>query len=246
MNVQEKLRDLARDVQADYFGVASLDAEPVRDFIRKQGGELVSGYPFAIAIGMALPGAIVDLLPKGPVDLAVRASYKHHAYDVVNSRLDLAASSVAALLQREGHRAFPIPASQTLDTERLLSLFSNKLAPHLAGLGWIGRSCMVITTDRGPRVRWTTVLTDAPLAPTGEPMAQRCGACHACVEICPAHAYTGKAFDEAEPREARFNPQACKAHIEGLGARGINPPICGLCLYVCPHGRRKGTGSPRG
>jgi len=241
MDLTEKLRKLALEgLQADFFGVASLDAEPVKGFIRQQGGGLVSGYPFAIAVGMALPGDIVDQLPKGPEDMAVRASYKHHAYDVVNQRLDLAASALAALLQREGSKAFPIPASQTIDSTKLLSIFSNKLAPHLAGLGWIGKSCMLITPERGPRVRWATVLTDAPLAQAGAPMAQRCGACHACADICPAKAYSGKAFDESEPREARFNPHACKAYIESLAAKGLNPPICGLCLYVCPHGRKTG------
>ena len=82
---------------------------------------------------------------------------------------------------------------------------SQKLAAHLSGLGWIGKSCLLVTPDHGPRVRWVTVLTDAPLRPTGAPLEQRCGECTACVDICPVHALTGKPFSPDELREARFD-----------------------------------------
>jgi epoxyqueuosine reductase QueG len=165
--------------------------------------------------------------------------YKHHAYDLVNQRLDHIASPLAGLIQRTGYRALPIPASQTLDDERLCGLFSHKMAAHLAGLGWIGRSCMLITPQAGPRVRWATVLTDAPLQATGGPMEQRCGTCQECVEICPVQAYTGEPYRLGEPREVRFAAQKCDKYFDTIQEiKGV--PVCGLCLYVCPHGRGNG------
>ena len=94
--------------------------------------------------------------------------YKHHAYDTVNDLLDTIALRLSNSLQRQGYRAFPIPASKrAVVDERVAAIFSHKLAAHMAGLGWIGKSCLLITPEAGPRVRWATVLTDAPIARNG-------------------------------------------------------------------------------
>jgi epoxyqueuosine reductase QueG len=87
-------------------------------------------------------------------------------------------------------------------------------------------------------VRWITVLTDALLSPTGRPLESRCGTCTACADICPVHAFTGRPFHEDEPREARFNAAACDRYFRDLEA-GSGPVVCGLCLFVCPHGRTR-------
>ena len=88
--------------------------------------------------------------------------------------------------------------------DRQLGFFSHKLAAHLAGLGWIGKSCLLVTLEVGPRVRWASVLTDAPLM-AGEPLEERCGECRGCVEVCPAGAFSGRSFFFDEPRAARFD-----------------------------------------
>lgn len=93
-------------------------------------------------------------------------------------------------------------------------MFFQKLAAHLAGLGWIGKSCLLITPEHSPHVRWVTVLTDPPLLPTGTPMEQKCGACTACVDICPQHAFIGRSFCSEEPREARFDVAAWDRHFK--------------------------------
>ena len=70
-------------------------------------------------------------------------------------------------------------------------------------------------------------------------MAQRCGDCRACVDICPAQAFTGEPFRESDPRSVRFDVHKCKAdramREKELGVH----LLCGLCLYVCPHGRNE-------
>ena len=192
-------------------------------------------YSRAISIGIALLSTIVDRLPQrdSPV---VALSYQHHAYDVVNRRLDLIASRLSAVLQRAGYAALPIAASQTVDSRRLLGAFSHKMAAHLAGLGWIGRSCLLVTPTAGPRVRWATVLTDASLTATGEPMEEQCGDCQICVEACPAKAFTGRAFYADEPRAARFAAQACASYLDRI-EEVLATSVCGLCLYACPYGQ---------
>jgi epoxyqueuosine reductase QueG len=233
MNLKASLGDCVKSLGADFFGVA--DLSPARDEILAQGGFAVAEYPRAVSIGIILSHAIVNQLPKR-VERAVAINYRHHGYNVVNQRLDQVGSQVYSFLQRKGYQAMPIPASQRLDDDRLCGVFSHKLAAHLAGLGWIGKSCLLVTPDAGPRVRWATVLTDAPLTVTGERLEESCGGCEKCVEICPVGAYTGRAFREDESREARFDAKKCDQYFDEMQEEDPETAICGLCLYVCPYG----------
>jgi epoxyqueuosine reductase QueG len=236
MDVNLKLKELAETWGADFWGVADLAL--ARDAILAQGGQAVAAFPRAISVGIALPHAIVNELPRR-AERAVAINYRHHAYDVINARLDLLTSRVSSALQREGYRAMPIPASRRVKTEQLYAEFSHKLAAHLAGLGWIGKSCLLVTPQAGPRVRWATVLTDAPLTVTGAPVEERCGACDECVRICPVRAFTGEPFRASEPREARYDASKCDRYFATLRKKDAETAVCGLCLYVCPQGRQQ-------
>ncbi|MEI7857203.1 MAG: 4Fe-4S double cluster binding domain-containing protein [Methanomicrobiales archaeon] len=239
-DIDRQLQIHATSLGADFYGVA--DLAPARDFIHEQGGERVSRYPRGVVIGMRLQDSLVDLLPED--DKAAAILYKHNTYDVVNLALDQISLRVANMLQRSGFDAFPIPASERTDDDHISGIFSQKLAAHLAGLGWIGKSCLLVTPEQGPRVRWVTVLTNAPLNPTGSPMEQRCGSCTACVDICPQHAFTGIPFHPDDPREARFDAAACDRYFKEIEkSRGV--AVCGLCLYICPHGRKTGKRNPQ-
>jgi epoxyqueuosine reductase QueG len=232
------LRAIAEEGMVDYFGVADLAV--AEESIVEQGGEWLRPYDRAVVVGLRILDELVDRLPERERSAAV--SFRHHCYDVINLRLDQVVSRLAGELQTKGHRVVPVPASKRFDDERICAVFSHKMAAHLAGLGWIGKSCLLITPDHGPRVRWASLLTDAPLEPTGEPMAPRCGRCMECVEICPVHAFKGRAFVASEPREARYDARRCEEHFDSMEARG-DPSVCGLCVYACPHGR-KGRNGP--
>ena len=235
MDTGNVIKSLAESLGADYFGIADLSG--ARDFILSQGGPKIAAYPTGITMGITLLDSLVELLPEQERNVA-GLLYRHHTYDVVNAALDQMALRVANVLQGAGYNALPIAASMRIDDTRICGPFSQKLAAHLAGLGWIGRSCLLITPDHGPRVRWVTVLTDAPLAPTGTPMENRCNKCHACVDVCPVQAFNGQQFDKDEPREARFDAAACDRFFKAVEKR-TGVPVCGMCLWVCPHGRVK-------
>ena len=235
MGLDNRIKTLAESLGADYYGVA--DLTDAHDVILMQGGSRVAEYPSAMVMGIGLLDTLVDLLPDR-VDTAGAVLYRHYTYDVVNQALDQMALWVANTLQQEEFRAFPVPASKRTNDEHIAGIFSQKLAANRAGLGWIGKSCLLVTPERGPRVRWVSILTDAPLAPSGLPMEPRCGRCTACVDICPVHAFTGRPFSPDEPREARFNAAACDQYFRELEGSG-RPAVCGLCLYVCPYGRTK-------
>jgi epoxyqueuosine reductase QueG len=238
ININEHIRNVAEQAGVNYYGVADLTL--AHDYIREQFGEAAASYPRGIVFGIAMPHALVNLLPRRTETPGYAVMYRHHSYTVINERLDLLSSRLFGVLQQEGHQVLPVTASDKFNPQQAIAFFSHKLAAHLAGLGWIGKSCMLITPQAGPRVRWATVLTDAPLAPTGTPLAERCGTCHQCVDICPAKAYTGRNFREDEPREARYDAFACREVLQGANAE-LGVPVCGMCVYICPHGRKTGN-----
>jgi len=86
----------------------------------------------------------------------------------------------------------------------------------------------LITKQFGPRVRFVSILTDAPLIP-GKPMVNSCGKCRVCVDTCPVVAFTGREFTAEEPRELRFYAFKCAEF------RRDHP--CGLCVSSCPQGK---------
>jgi epoxyqueuosine reductase len=229
----DRIRILAEERGVDFFGIADLTCS--RDTIEEQGGPVVAGFPRAVSMGIILPHAVVDQL-RDLTDPAVTATYRHVAYDVVNIRLDLIASEVSSILQRDGYRVIPVPASKRVDDQRICGIFSHKLAARLAGLGWIGKSCLLVTPEAGPRVRWVTVLTDAPLPSTGQPIKARCGTCTSCVESCPAQAFSGEPFREEDNRDIRFDAQACEQYLHAQEQK-TGSAVCGNCLFICPYGR---------
>ncbi len=234
MEHNNQINHLADTLGADFFGVA--DLSPAHDAILAQGGAVVAEYPRAISIGIALLDTIVDQLPQR-AERAVAVSYKHDCYDVINQRLDIITSRLSSVLQRDGYRALPVPASKIIDDEKLIAAFSHKMAAHLAGLGWIGKNCLLVTPETGPRVRWATILTDAPLTVTGAAIEEQCGTCQLCVEICPVNAFTGQPFRETESRDVRFDAHKCDRYLTKLEEQDL-VGVCGLCLYVCPFGRK--------
>jgi epoxyqueuosine reductase QueG len=235
MELNQRYRQIALELGADYFGVADLNL--ARAAVADQGGAEISQYPRAISLGIRLMDSIVDQLPRRE-DYALALNYRLHAYEYVNIRLDQLASRLASVVQNDGYATLPIPAAERVNDEKICGAFSHKLAARLAGLGWIGKSCLLVTPDHGPRVRWTSILTHAPLTPAAEPLEEQCGNCRACVDACPQHAFTGEPFREGEPREIRYAADACDRYFRALEKQG-KLKVCGMCLWACPYGRPK-------
>ena len=145
-DLQAALEARARDLGADYFGVA--DLTPAADFIAEQGGEFLRRFPVGISVGVRLPEGIVEELPRHKEPM-VAQTYNYTVYTVMSGTMDRIALSLSRMLQEAGYRALPVPVTQTVDKAKLRGVFSQKLAAHLAGLGWIGKSCLLVTPDHG-------------------------------------------------------------------------------------------------
>lgn len=225
MDVQARVADLVTSGGGDLWGVADLGGvNPLPG-----DGERVdlAPYPRAITVALAFPRTVIQDLLKGPSHTYL------YFYNVMNSRLDDIALRLSNSLQFAGYASYPIPASQRHGKDRMQSIFSHRMAAHLAGLGWIGKSSCLVTPLAGPRVRLVTVLTDAPLAP-GRPMESRCSDCRACAEACPPGAIKGLDYAE-QPLSERFDPHACSSYKDRI-RDSWGKRCCGRCLAACPVG----------
>jgi epoxyqueuosine reductase len=115
---------------------------------------------------------------------------------------------------------------------------SHKAAAKIAGLGWIGKSTLLVTPELGPRVCLITVLTDMPL-PVGSPMKNRCGRCRLCVTACPLGVLKGPSFDDYPGKvEQALDVKTCGRYVNRTWADG---QLCYRCMLACPRGKKKAT-----
>ena len=225
----EKIKKKIMGLGADLVGVA--DVEPLKG-LKVNPPDLLDPFSRAISIAVKLPSAVFGAIVDRPTPL-----YKS-MYLTANSILDQIAFRTSILLQDAGFYSMPIPASQVVDEENWYGAISHKAVARMAGLGWQGKSLLLVTPDYGPRVRLTTVLTEAPLAVDG-PIKNQCGKCTKCRDACPAKAIRGiRTETHYQTREEALNFFRCVDKVAGEFAKlpGIGSPICGVCIKVCPFG----------
>jgi NAD-dependent dihydropyrimidine dehydrogenase PreA subunit len=150
-------------------------------------------------------------------------------------------NSAAMKLKSGGYRYLIIPPDSDRITDtyisKLYKLFSHKVAATCSGLGWIGRNGLLINEKYGPGLSFTTVLTDAPLVHDEPQDSSRCGECMLCVEHCPAQAISGATWSRSEPLVSLIDHDRCRAQ-KSVTRRAEHKPNCGLCINICPYGRK--------
>jgi epoxyqueuosine reductase QueG len=196
--------------------------------------DLLRPFTRAVAIAVRLPSPIFEMLIDRPTPIYAAT------YQTANRLLDEIAFKTARLLQSDGYSSLPVPASQALDRQNWQAGISHKAVARMAGLGWQGKSLLLITPKFGPRVRLVTVLTTAPLRPD-KPLKNRCGACMSCRDACPAGAIKGvNTKDHYADRDQALYFDRClqKLTQEFVNLPDVGVPICGFCIKACPFGRR--------
>ncbi len=137
--------------------------------------------------------------------------------------------AVAAVLREAGWKAVVV-----VDQNHMV----DRAVAHRAGLGWFGKSSLLLLPGAGSWYVLGAVLTDAPLAPTAEePEPDGCGSCTRCLTGCPTGAIVAPGVVDA---------RRCLAWVvqaPGSVPRDLRAPLgdriygCDECQDVCPPNR---------
>jgi epoxyqueuosine reductase QueG len=212
------LADYLRDAGVTAWGVASnsprLPAAP--------------DLPWAVSYLFRVEPATLAGLGRGPTIAYFRE------YQRINERLVETGEGLVRLLEAAGQRALFVD-DDAPDGPDDPPIFASKTAATRAGLGWIGKTALLVTPEWGPAVRLATVFTEAVLTP-GEPVERaHCGRCRACVDACPAGAGRDVEWRPGMALELLFDAAACDRHQQRYPEYDT---ICGTCIWACPYASR--------
>ena len=166
--------------------------------------------------------ALAGLDARGAGNISVYARHRDY-HDVIKGRLKQLASWFAA--QRAGAEV-----KVFVDTAPVME----KPLAEAAGLGWQGKHTNLVSRDFGSWLFLGSIFTDAELAPDA-PDADHCGACRACLDICPTQAFPAPYQLDAR-RCISYLTIELKGHIpkEFRAKMGNRIYGCDDCLAVCP------------
>jgi epoxyqueuosine reductase len=198
-----------------------------------------NGFNYGISIGRRLDSSIVASITGGPT-----IEYYSH-YRQINEELSLISGKICADLNANGIATINMPptvSTEALDTiyfKTLRTDLSHKMVATRAGLGWIGKTDLLITRQFGPRLRLTSILLKERVASETKPIDKsKCGTCRICVDVCPAHAANGISWNISTDREKFFDPWKCRNQCAEFGRTrlSMNARVCGMCVAACPIG----------
>ncbi|MBA2124076.1 hypothetical protein B9J78_03975 [bacterium Unc6] len=218
------LKNKAKEFGSVLTGIANIKDVKKEFSIDKQ---TLTNLDFAISVAVLVSDSILSGIKNHPTHL-----YYHH-YKQLNMLLDSIATRLSNWINIQGFSSLPVPASQIIDWEKQKAHLSHKKMAVLAGLGWIGRSNLLVTPEFGSQVRLVTVLTNMPLSvdTSLKKYMYGCRMCFSCIESCPAHAIKKDVKD--------FDFKACFEKLQEFRRlKYTNQFICGVCVKSCKRTRQ--------
>ena len=206
-----------------------IETENLRRFIKKLYIDIygVADMHLLNEMETGLPTDLKKFLKMFPYAIALGAQYGKLGKKASGGRTALflkeAAFSIMEYLENKGYRQLIIHTEDEFDPINRLGFMSLKILAKAAGLGWQGRSLLIISPEYGPLHRLMAILTDLPLQ-TYQVIKNECGDCRKCIEACPQNALTFVTFnDHPSCREDILDVKNC------LGDNG-----CMVCILSCP------------
>ena len=187
------------------------------------------GFTSCVALAVKIPG-----IKDGP------SREYFEQYNALNAKLDALSELAAGYLSEHGCRALAQTTTAVAESAGYRTPMPHKTCATRAGLGWIGKSALLVTEEYGPALRLSSVLTDAEFDSVSEPIDHsRCGSCTACTEACPGRAINGALWDVNAPRESLVDVEACRKAARALAWEllGEQITLCGKCIETCPYTR---------
>ncbi|MFX0036634.1 MAG: 4Fe-4S binding protein [Candidatus Hermodarchaeota archaeon] len=203
----EDLKNYIKKLEIDIYGIADMKLlTEMETGLPTDTKKFINMFPYAIVLG-AQYGKLGRKTSGGKTALF----------------LEDAAFSIMEYLEDKGFRQLIIHTEDEFDPINRKGFMSLKLLAKTAGLGWQGRSLLIISPEYGPLHRLIAILTNLPLQ-TNQVIKNECGDCRKCIEACPRNALTFVAFeDHPSCREDVLDIKTC------LGDNG-----CLVCILSCP------------
>ena len=228
MALKQELTDYALNMlDMDLVGVTSAD--------RLSGApegyrptDILPGAQSVVVMGVRLSLGALQAIFRAHEDgrRDLQTIYAVHGYSVTpNYHLYFAAYKMALFLERHGSVATPLPSGPGGGG----APFSHRHAAVAAGLAEFGWHNLAVTPDYGPRARWVSVITRAPLEPddlySGPRLCDRTQ-CRICVEACPVGAISATKSRQLQIGERTFeyaclNTVKCRISVEGLTTKSL-------------------------
>ncbi len=227
--MSSEIKRVASFFGADLCGVTGMDSRwlyasriDTRDF-SEAPNDLPEGMTSVIVLGHEMDAKLVATYPSALAGAATGREYSHEASIVMQ---------LAAYIRNLGYEAVA-----SMNDTGLVIPYAIK-----AGLGEYARNQMVITPEFGPRLRFSKVFTNLPLAhDTPKPKGVRafCDICTKCADACPV-----KALPFGPPEVGGNNISAIKGVRKWtsdaekcFGFWAKTSTDCAICLRVCPFNR---------
>ncbi|WP_170608721.1 4Fe-4S double cluster binding domain-containing protein [Ruegeria arenilitoris] len=224
-----EIKRVANFFGADLCGVADMDSRwlyasriDTRDF-SEVPNDLPEGMTSVIVLGHEMDPKLVATYPSALAGAATGREYSHEASIVMQ---------LAAYIRNLGYDAVA-----SMNDTGLVIPYAIK-----AGLGEYARNQMVITPEFGPRLRFSKIFTNLPLAhdaPKPKGVRAFCDICTKCADACPV-----KALPFGPPEVGGNNVSAIKGVRKWtsdaekcFGFWAKTSTDCAICLRVCPFNR---------
>lgn len=201
----EEIKKFLLDEGADLVGVA-----PISRFAECPEETHPQHYmPDAtcvISFGMKLLDEVCDVWGDYSQPHKSASPYLYYGYGLVNYRMSwIGYLAAKRILEFQGYKALLFPPTFTVSQYRfmervieeypqMLADFSHRHTAVAAGLGEFGFNGLVLVPKFGARIRFNSIITNAPLEP--DPMYQGTPLClpekcnYKCVQDCPTEALT--------------------------------------------------------
>lgn len=190
MDLKARIQRLAKESDIDLIGFSSVERFKGAPS-GKRPTDLLGGAKTVISLGIGIRRGVREANVKayGGLRSAIYI-YMVYGYDVLNRLLNQCAFKITKLLEGEKFIAVPIPASPPADYMRLMGVFSNRHAAVASGLGNFGWQSVLLTPQFGPRLRLTSIITNAEIEtdPLFTETVCRGEKCRVCSKVCPVKA----------------------------------------------------------